>query len=309
MTDDRVMLASARKEDPVALIRRLSGQGYTFEMKLDGVRAVLHHHLHPTLTNRTGRSITHRYPDVITAWQRHRSLAGRDVVLDGELVVLAEGAPHFPSIHKRDAQESPHDVARTAASLPATFIPFDILRLDGQDTRSLPYTARRSLLLEVVGHRRAVDALGDGLRLWGTVVDRRLEGLIAKRDTSTYRVGRSTSWIKIKATRRALVLAAGYRPGSGARAGLGSITMAVWSPDENRLVEVGHVGTGFTAVQLRSLQRRLDAFSASGGAGQALIMEVEFLEVSATGKLRHPVFVQVVADVAPDDVTLAGLLA
>lgn len=307
MSDDRVMLASARKEDPVALIRRLSGRGYTFEMKLDGVRAVLHHHLHPKITNRTGRDITHRYPDVVTAWRKNRQLAGRDVLLDGELIVLHEDAPHFPSIHKRDAQEAPADVDRAALALPATFIPFDILRLDGSDTRSLPYGARRSLLLEVVGPQEVVDASGDGMALWGTVVDQRLEGLVAKRDASTYTVGRSTSWIKIKATRRALVLASGYRPGAGARAGLGSITMAVWSPDANQLVEVGHVGTGFTAVQLRNLQRRLDAFGTSGG--EPLIMEVEFLEVSATGKLRHPVFVRVVADTAPDEVTLESLLA
>jgi bifunctional non-homologous end joining protein LigD len=317
MADDRVMLASARKEDPVALIRRLTGRGYSFEMKLDGVRAVLHQSLHPELTNRTGRKITHRYPDVIAAWRKNRELAGRDVVLDGELVVLTYqgepvprgGVPHFPSIHKRDAQESPADVARTAAALPATFIPFDILRLDGQDMRSLPYRARRSLLLDVVGIEAAVYGQGDGLELWDTVTHQRLEGLIAKRDASTYTVGRSTSWIKIKATRRALVLAAGYKPGTGARGGLGSITMAVWSPEDGRLVEVGHVGTGFTAIQLRSLQRRLDEFHASGGAGEALVLEVEFLEVSDSGKLRHPVFVQVVPDVAPDAVTLDALLA
>lgn len=299
---DHVMLASSRTGEPEALIRTLTDQGFVFELKMDGVRAVLHHSLHPKLTNRTGKDITYRYPDVVATWGRdYRSLAGRDVVLDGELLVLREGVPHFPSIHRRDAQENQLDIRRLMGSMPATFIPFDILRLDGRDVRALPYVARRDLLVETVGLEQAVYATDDGLTLWQVVMQSHLEGLIAKRRTSVYRPGRSTAWIKIKTTRTGLVLASGYRPGKG---GLGSITMAVWSEADNRLVEVGHVASGFKATELRTVQQKLDAFVVHG---DPLILEVSFLEI-AGGKLRHPVFLRLITDVEVDHVTLEALL-
>lgn len=297
------MLASTRGEDPVALIGRLEGQGWWFEMKMDGVRAVLHGGLHPRFTNRTGRDITARYPEVGPVWRR--LLGGRDVVLDGELVVLRGGVAHFPSIHRRDAQSAPAAIAKLAEAMPATFVPFDVLRLDGEDTTVLPYVARRELLVGVAD-AYAVFATRDGRSLWEVATAGRLEGMVAKRPGSGYRVGRGPAWVKIKTTRRGFVLASGYRPGNGARKGLGAVMMAVWSEDEQRLIEVGHVGSGFRATDLAGIQRKLDNFPTSG---EPLILEVSFLELSEDGKLRHPVFQRVADEVEAEAVTMDALLA
>jgi bifunctional non-homologous end joining protein LigD len=89
-----------------------------------------------------------------------------------------------------------------------------------------------------------------------------LEGVVAKRLTSPYRPGRrSSDWTKTALVKTQEVILVGYRPGEGRRAGtIGSLLLAAFD-EHDQLIFVGHVGTGFIDVELRSLQRQLDALS------------------------------------------------
>jgi bifunctional non-homologous end joining protein LigD len=60
-------------------------------------------------------------------------------VFDGELVAFTpSGHPSWPLLCKR--------VLRRDGSIPVTFVIFDVLELDGEETSVLPYMERRRLL-------------------------------------------------------------------------------------------------------------------------------------------------------------------
>jgi ATP-dependent DNA ligase len=85
--------------------------------------------------------------------------------------------------------------------VPVRFAVFDVLRIDDTDMASRRYAERRRLL-EVLEFEASawttVPAFEDGEALWRVVCERRLEGIVAKRDASLYRPGRCSSWVKVK---------------------------------------------------------------------------------------------------------------
>jgi bifunctional non-homologous end joining protein LigD len=114
------------------------------------------------------------------------------LVLDGELVAWKGREPWFPNVCRRVLN---HDF-----SVPVTFVAFDLLSVDRTDLSDRSYSERRDLLV-----RLGLDAPGwatsesfeDGEALFASVCELGLEGVVAKKHTSTYRSGQR-GWIKKK---------------------------------------------------------------------------------------------------------------
>jgi bifunctional non-homologous end joining protein LigD len=299
------MLAVTPKEPPAQTVATLQSRGWWFEIKYDGVRAVVSVDQTPDgivvkIVNRNERDITRRYPDVVEAMTLVASATGFTGQLDGEIVCFGEdGTPDFSRIHRRDAQSALSAIRRLAMSLPATFIPFDILR-DGQaHTHALPYTERRGLLVERLGAERISFASQDGQTMWAFVLEHDMEGLMAKNPTGMYRGGRQAAWVKLRATKRISVLVAGWSTGQGP-GGIRALDMALWDPQERALVPIGTVGSGMREGDAEMVKLRL-------AASQPVVIEVEYLEVAPSGVLRMPVFRGVRDDVAPHEATVDQL--
>jgi hypothetical protein len=67
------------------------------------------------------------------------------LVLDGELIVWAEDKISFEALQRR-AVSGGRTAARLAQEMPAHFIAFDLLQLDGQELLHVPYGERRARL-------------------------------------------------------------------------------------------------------------------------------------------------------------------
>lgn len=305
MTGYPLMLAQPSDKDPELAIRQLQRTGdWTFEFKYDGVRAlVIIDHGSVQIINRNGRDITHRYPDVV---DRLRPLPLR-LVLDGEIICLDEnGRPDFSRIHRRDAQESPRAIAALAKTLPAQLVAFDALESGGVDNRLLSYTQRRLYLTDRTEELAAAGVVvppvsKDGETMWKVVADMGLEGLVAKRDGSTYSGRRSGAWVKIKRKHRISALVSGYDPGEGHRAATFGCLHLSLLEDDGQLVQVGSVGTGFTDADCTLITKRLRDHD------HPIIVEVEYLELSPDRRLRQPSFKGVRTDVTVDDCTVHQL--
>ena len=115
------------------------------------------------------------------------------LVLDGELVAFKdEGAPHWPLLCER--------VLHGNVAIPAMYVVFDLLRVDGQDVTVNPWTQRRALLEGLWVERRCAqlaDVFDDGHVLFDAVVEYGLEGIVAKRRNGIYRSG-YRGWVKVK---------------------------------------------------------------------------------------------------------------
>jgi bifunctional non-homologous end joining protein LigD len=280
---------------------------WAYEMKWDGVRTVAYADGgRLRLRSRNDRDVTDTYPEVRGLAEQ---LGSVPAVLDGEVVALDEsGRPDFGLLQRRMGVTKAAQVRRLVDEVPVVYLVFDVLYLDGRDTTGLPYTDRRELLegLGLEGPAWAVPPVsyGGGEQMVAVSRERGLEGVLAKRADSPYLPGRrSPHWRKVKNVRTQEVLVAGWRPGSGRRAGgIGSLLLGL--PGEEGLEYVGHVGTGFTDAaladverKLRPLERKTSPFAVGPPRADAkdahwvtpkLVGEVMFTEWTGDRRLRHP---------------------
>ncbi|KAF1086179.1 putative DNA ligase-like protein [Sporotomaculum syntrophicum] len=190
---------------------------YIFELKADGIRLILHAKFgsgRVELYTKTGNRITDRFPEF-----HGLSLPGVDnIILDGELVIMNNSRPDFTRVMRRFSA-NPNQAGQLAGQLPATMVVFDILQLNGQKLPGLPLLERKSLLEKTVADgpllTKNIYVEGQGTLLFNQVVDRRLEGIIAKPKDSLYYPGRRKLWQKIKNYYYRDMDVLGYSPGSG----------------------------------------------------------------------------------------------
>jgi bifunctional non-homologous end joining protein LigD len=285
--------------------------GWAYEMKWDGLRAICY--LNDgglRLASRTGRDITHVYPELAGLATALAEAGASGAALDGEIVAFGrENWPSFEALQQRMNISTTAEAVSLAVHVPVTYLAFDLLSLNGHALLDLPYHERRELL----------DELGLNGRNWQTppsfteesgadilAVSQQqgMEGVVAKRLASRYEPGRrSSSWIKVKNVHRQETVIGGWKPGERARAGqIGSLLIGVYDPDG--LAYAGHVGTGFTQQTLRLLAERLSPlrrdtspFGTEVPAEHArfavwveprLVVEVAFTEWTSAGRLRAP---------------------
>jgi bifunctional non-homologous end joining protein LigD len=161
---------------------------WIFEIKYDGFRSLSRVDAGQAELISRRRNVYKSF-DTLRADLNH-ALAGRAVVLDGEIVCLdPEGRPQFYDLLRRRGD--------------AFFYAFDLLWLDGHDLRSLPLVDRKAQLERIVPpdsrllYVRHLEA--DGTGLFAAVCQNDLEGIVAKWKHGPYLDGRNrnTSWCKI----------------------------------------------------------------------------------------------------------------
>ena len=92
-----------------------SGDGWAFELKYDGFRAIVSTEDGLQIRSRRAWNMSDRVPEL-------RELPP-GLVLDGELVAFNDaGAPHWPLVVER--------VLHGNTAIPLTFVAFDLLRVD-----------------------------------------------------------------------------------------------------------------------------------------------------------------------------------
>lgn len=294
-----LMLATASRLPPAEAIERMTfDRTWWFELKFDGIRACVRRDQDGSVSifNRRRFDITYRYQDVVSIIEAEHGFTG---TLDGEIIVAGEGGrPDFAAAHRRDAQQQPARARRLATILPATFVPFDVLDMDGQDLRAASYEMRRVHLSRAWGSDGLSVASQDGPAMWRFVLEQELEGLVAKQGASVYQPGkRSPAWVKLKSTKRLSALVTAATPGKGSQGPVGSLHLALWDPRSKALVPIGRVGSGMRQEDLALAVRRL-------GDGTPTVVEVEYLQRAASGQLRMPVFKGFRDDVDPGACTL-----
>lgn len=294
---------------------------WAYEMKWDGVRALVAvEGGRITITSRNDNDVTVSYPELRGLGEQ---LGTTEVLLDGEIVSFDDaGRPSFERLQQRMHISTAAAARRLADRVPAVYLIFDLLHLDGRSLLDLPYTQRRSLLdeLGLAGPSWQTPPVfeGDGASAVLASQQQGLEGVLAKRLTSRYTPGRRTGdWVKVKNIRMQEVVIGGWRPGKGRREGLiGSLLLGL--PGEDGLKYVGQVGTGFTDAaleqlggQLKRLARKTSPFSPDVPRADArdaqwvaprLVGEVAFGEWTTEDRLRHPSWRGLRPDKSPDEV-------
>jgi DNA ligase 1 len=269
---------------------------YAAEWKWDGIRVQLAHVNGATRAySRSGDDISATFPEMIAGLQV-------PCVVDGELLVRGShqggetgGAASFNALQQRLGRKV---VSKAMlADYPAFVRLYDVLMLDGEDLRELPWTARRAALEQLISRLPAshfdlsqvleADSFDDLATVRAGARDEAIEGLMLKRRDSPYIAGRRVGlWYKWKRDPLLVDCVLMYaQRGSGKRSSFYSdYTFGCWNGDPDLgadLLPVGKAYSGFTDEELKRIDRHVrqhttQRFGPVRETDRSLVFEVAF---------------------------------
>lgn len=274
--DDGVELADLKGATVAVHWPMLLRQDMAFEPKWDGHRMIVDARSQRVVLwsrpgpGKPGIDITDKYPEVAAAFATGQG------VYDGEVIVLTPAGEH-----KFNALQNIKSLTPDQRQERVRFVMWDVLETGGEDVRGRPYSERRRMLENLYAygsvfpdHRRVIltPSNRDGVALWNVVIERALEGLIAKPLSSTYKLGERGTWSKMKALVRSQMVVVAYTSGLSQEGTVvtpfGALILA--EHDGKELRYAGKCGTGFTNTQVDKLLETLAPFeqpTPSVGAG------------------------------------------
>ena len=249
-----------------------------------------------------------------------------------EIVALDdEGRPSFSLMQQRTGFQPGKRRLPRREGVPVVYYAFDLLYLDGIDLHRVALEERKRLLQDRI-ENSAVIHFSDhyaekGLDLFEAAKQRGLEGIVAKKRTSTYEEKRSRDWLKIKITQRQECVIGGYTDPEGSREYFGALVLGLYDK-VGRLIHVGQVGTGFDQKTLKEIfagmqplkTKQTPFYGEIGGLRKVqfvrpkLVAEIKFAEwthETAEGgmKLRAPVFMGLRSDKLAEECQLEEAVA
>jgi bifunctional non-homologous end joining protein LigD len=282
-----------------------AGDDWLHELKFDGYRMVCHlSRGQAEFRSRNGKDWTEKFPNLAEAL---KALPVTTAILDGEVVIVdKDGRSTFQGL-----QQAMGKGGRVGKAPAFIFQIFDVIYLDGFSLTQTPLRDRKAILEQLLASVKAKGPLrysdhveGNGTEFFKLACESGLEGIVSKLAESPYESTRNRNWQKTKCIKRQEFVIAGYTPSKKGFPGFGSLILGVY--DKGKLIYSGRVGTGFSIKQRLELQKKLDRVSQTAmpfavkpkdpGLRDAhwakfqLVAEVEFMEWTADGVIRHPSF-------------------
>ncbi len=275
------------------------------EWKWDGIRAqLIRRQGEIFLWSRGEELVSDRYPEVIKA----AALLPDDIVLDGELLPWSgDLALPFTQLQLRIGRKTVSK--KLLAEVPVVFLAYDLLEFNGSDWRNQPLSKRRLQLAAVLSQINSstfrlspivqANSWEDLAMLRQESRQRRVEGFMLKRRSSSYGVGRQRGdWWKWKIdpyTVDAVLITA--QRGSGKRASLYSdYTFAVWD-DTGKLVPFAKAYSGLTDAEIRQVDRfvrdnTLEKFGPVRSVKPELVFELAFEAIQRSNRHKSGIAVR-----------------
>ncbi len=271
---------------------------YAAEWKWDGIRVqIVRGGSETRIYSRGGEEISAAFPELVAAFDQ-------DAVIDGELLVRGEvqggEAASFNALQQRLGRKTVSK--KMLADYPAFVRVYDLLGVDGNDLRALPWTERRRQLEGFVPRladshfdlSQVIDAkdFDDLAERRAGARDAAIEGVMLKRRDAPYVAGRRAGlWYKWKRDPLVADCVMMYaQRGNGRRASFYSdYTFGCWS-DAGELLPVGKAYSGFTDEELKWLDKfvrdnTLNRFGPVREVEKSLVLEVAFDSIH--GSKRH----------------------
>lgn len=281
---------------------------WIYEIKWDGYRAIAEiNKKGKRFYSRNGLSFESKYPQIFEAL----SSIKKDVVLDGEIVAFNEhGMPSFQLLQQ---------YGETA--VPLVYYVFDCLYLNGKSLEDKPLLERKEILKSLLPELDLIKycdhVTGTGIAFFEAAKKQQLEGIIAKKANSHYFEGtRTTDWLKIKNVLTEEAIIAGYTEPRGGRKYFGALILAQYNKD--KLVYIGHTGTGFNFQSLKEVYSKLQALETDQSPFKEkvkvnspvhwvkpeLVCNLKYSEITSDGIRRHPVFMGLRIDKKANEVQM-----
>ena len=292
--------------------------GWLYEVKWDGFRVLAYIEKGQVdICSRNNKSFNDKFYSLFDYLKDLEINA----VFDGEVVVLDKnGMPDFAALQGWRSEADGHLV----------YYVFDLLWIDGYDLMDTPFSERRKVLEAVLPQNGPVK-ISETLKVSGNeffkVADKmKLEGIIAKREDSTYKPDKRTKdWLKIKTQRFQEAVIGGYTINEGTSRLFSSLLLGMFENGE--FISVATVGTGFNKKQQQQLLDKLKPLHIKNcpfkeqpeynkpsrfrpnppkadvyWVKPEVVVEISFRTVAPDGAFRHPSYKGIREDKAAKEV-------
>lgn len=273
-----------RKLDPVVPFEPIrtevipDGMEWIHQVKWDGVRVLTYFDGQGIrLFNRKQNERTAIFPELAAV---RTCTAADSFILDGEVIALdQDGRPSFHEVMRRDGIRRLERIKAAMKDVPVYYMIFDVIYFDGKWVNDRPLKERLDLLNGIVKPSERIQLVPiheDGAVLFQTVRKLGLEGIVSKNTESRYIIkGQNSDWRKIKNYKDLIAVIGGVTYRSGI---VNSVMLGLYD-DRDRLVYIGHCGTGkLTAAEWQTLTKF---------AGQLETDKMPFASKPADSKEAH----------------------
>ncbi|HSD06800.1 DNA ligase D [Flavobacterium sp.] len=286
---------------------------WIFENKFDGYRTLaLVEEDNVELFSRNRNSFTNNFKPITEELRK----INHEVVLDGEVVVEDEkGRSNFQFLQ---------NYLKTGKGKLLYYV-FDILNLDGNDTTSLTLLERKQLLEMLLSKSKLSNVIYSehvsekGIDFLEVAAKKESEGIIAKRASSQYIIGRrSNDWLKIKLSQQEEAIIIGITEPRNSRTYFGALLLGQYQGD--KLKYIGKCGTGFTQEILKELHTKFARYFVDKSPldeklpirdkiqwiKPKFVCQIKFAEWTDDNHLRQPVFLGLRIDKPVKEVIFSG---
>lgn len=301
-SESTLTLPAFRPPQLATLQKRVpTGDGWLFEMKYDGYRAMA------AIAGDQVRIYTRGGHD----WSRKEfkflvpalsELTKGTALIDGEICAIDDHGRSNFTLLKNSLD----------GKTPLVFFAFDLLEKDGEDVAALPQVERKARLEALLATQPAGSpvhysqhVVGNGQQVFDAMRAGGFEGVVAKSAVARYYGGdRSTSWLKVKAVQRQEFVVIGWRPPDYGDGDVRGLFLGTY--EGGQLVYRGGVGTGFSDRDRRDIREILGHIETDQRPNikgmprpevrvarwvqPRLLAEVEYTEITPDGLIRHPSF-------------------
>lgn len=183
-------------------------KGWIYEVKYDGFRVLMHWTEDGVeLWSRNGKALHDRFPEIVEECKAiHPTIQSHlPLWVDGELTILNTPLQgNFPLLQQRNRMRNKKSIEKAAKQRPATIMCFDLLEHKGEDITSQNYETRKQQLHTILSSLSSerlyyTASFKDKDKLWDDIMLHLGEGMVAKRESSSYGEGeRTRDWLKVK---------------------------------------------------------------------------------------------------------------
>ena len=302
-------LYESRSASPMLIAHQMEAfddPGWIYELKMDGFRCLAYIDGNTVdFRNKRNMQMLPKFPELAEIYNH----VNERCILDGEIVVLADGMPDFYRLQKRTMLTDRFKMRMEAERFPASFVAFDCIYQGNQELVFQSLMERKQKLSGIVmeNDRIAVSRYieKEGTALYQAAEAKELEGVVAKRKESLYFMGKKTKdWIKFKRVADEEFIVTGYIPKGGR-----TFSLVLAKYRLGSLVYKGHVTSGVTRDTVAELEetgknpfRMLPTGNESAvWVEPSRVCVVEYMP-NTLQSLRQPVFKGFRDDISPEEV-------
>lgn len=283
--------------------------GWIYELKLDGFRCLAYVDKEGIdLRNKRNILMLPKFPELQDIYKQ----VNEKSIVDGEVVVMRDGVPDFYELQRRTLLTDQFKIQLAAERFPASFVAYDCLFKKENQLLDVPLLERKNILENLIPSETRRFAISrfverEGIQLYNLATAQHLEGVVAKRSSSLYHMGkRSKDWIKFKRMSDEDFVVAGY-----IKKAQNTYSIILGKYQNSILLYRGHVTSGVTRYSIEELvpqeKSTISIFPIGSGNEHATwvipdhVCIVEYMP-NTKGALRQPVFKGFRTDVDPRNI-------